>query len=59
MLTSILHERRTLEWKTRTIVIEMFPGVPESSVCCISRGEVKCVLVAVGHEPLPQALCKE
>lgn len=54
MLTSILHERKILEWKTRTIVIEMFPGLPE-----ISHWEVKGVLAAVGHELLLQALSKE
>lgn len=59
MLTSILQERKILEWNTRPIVIEMFPGLPESSVCCTSHGEVKRVLVAVGHELLLQVLCEE
>lgn len=59
MLTSILHERKILEWNTSTVVIDMFPGLPESSVCCISHGEVKCVLVAFGHQLLLQAFHKE
>lgn len=62
MLTSILHEGKNLvlkEWNNRTIVIEMFLGLPESYVCYISRDKVRSVLVALNHELLLQALSTE
>lgn len=62
MVTAILHERKILVlkgWSNRTIVIKMFLGLPESYVSYISHDEVRCVLVALNHELLLQALDKE